>query len=408
MTLSRFLNSIGSAIYDIVFLSFAASMYHSSVAVNIANITMVVPILFTVFIGIASDRTRQKACGLLTVGYLQAFLFTIVAIVIHQATYFSFSVVCLCNIMSDLLADYRGGLSLPMIQRNVPKIDLMEAYSFTTVVSYMCTYLGQVLGVWMLTVSNNNYSIVALANALPYVLASLVLLFIKDRLVHNPVPKKKKNISLLGMFSDAFRNVKIAYEKSESINFVPVLISFIILNALSSSTTFIYNISLLTHPLFTLTYNQSLLVIRFLIIVGIIIGGLTPHDYIAQRSISTLIIINAVTAFAIGLVNILQMPLLGILILFFDSYMSGKTSPKFNAMLMSNLPSDVLAQTNNFVAFMFMTSIPIGTTIFSTIATRSVLASWIAYFVLSVIAVILGLPRWTRRRKTSDAREEIA
>ena len=61
MTLSRVLSALGSSIYNLVFVVFAASMYHSSIAVNIANITMALPALFTVFVGMAADKTREKA-----------------------------------------------------------------------------------------------------------------------------------------------------------------------------------------------------------------------------------------------------------------------------------------------------------------------------------------------------------
>lgn len=63
LTLSRLLNSMGSYLYNIVFVVYAATVFHSKLVVGIANITMVIPTIFTVFVGIRADKTRKKETG---------------------------------------------------------------------------------------------------------------------------------------------------------------------------------------------------------------------------------------------------------------------------------------------------------------------------------------------------------
>ena len=75
LSLSRFLNTLGAAIYNLVFVVFAASMPQPSLAVGIANLIVFIPSLFTIFIGMKADRTKKKANWLIRIGYLQAILF---------------------------------------------------------------------------------------------------------------------------------------------------------------------------------------------------------------------------------------------------------------------------------------------------------------------------------------------
>ncbi|HEL0726760.1 TPA: transporter, partial [Streptococcus equi subsp. zooepidemicus] len=138
LTISRLLNSMGSSLYNIVFIVYAANMFHSKIIVSLANITMVIPTIFTVFVGIKADNTLNKRRFLILTGFIQAILFTIVSFIINEATLLVFSIVSLFNIISDIFSDYSNGLRMPIIQKNIEQADLIEAYSFTQFISYIC------------------------------------------------------------------------------------------------------------------------------------------------------------------------------------------------------------------------------------------------------------------------------
>ena len=132
ISLSRMFNILGSSIYNIVFVVFASSLPHPKFAVGIANFIVLVPTFFTIFIGMQADKTIQKARWLIHMGYIQAFVFTAVAILTKSSTYIAFSTVCLINILSDIISDYRSGLQMPILKKNIADVDMMEAFSFTT------------------------------------------------------------------------------------------------------------------------------------------------------------------------------------------------------------------------------------------------------------------------------------
>ncbi|TCD45850.1 hypothetical protein D3X11_06500 [Streptococcus sp. X16XC17] len=111
LTTSRILNSFSAYIYNMVFVIYAASQYQSNLAVAAANIIMVLPTLFSLWVGIKADHTKRKASCLIWTALVQAILFVIMALIINQGTLVVFSIVCLFNVVSDVLNDYSGGAS---------------------------------------------------------------------------------------------------------------------------------------------------------------------------------------------------------------------------------------------------------------------------------------------------------
>ena len=193
MTVSRFLNTIGSSLYNIIFVIYAATVFHSKIMMSIANVTMVVPTLFTIWIGIKADQNQAKKKWIVITGLVQAIIFTFLAFIINDPSLFAFSI-CLFNILSDMLSDFSNGLRMPIIQKYVRQEDLIEAYSFTQFISYICSFSGQALGIWLLTVPKQNFSLVVLINALSFLLSALVALLIKDNANYDVLPNGKKQL----------------------------------------------------------------------------------------------------------------------------------------------------------------------------------------------------------------------
>ncbi len=184
LTVSRFLNTIGSSLYNIVFVIYAATVFHSKIMMSIANVTMVVPTLFTIWIGIKADQNQAKKKWIVITGFVQAIIFTFLAFIINEPSLLAFSFICLFNILSDMLSDFSNGLWMPII----------EAYSFTQFISYICSFFRQALGIWLLTVSKQNFSLVTLINALSFLLSVLVALLIKDNANYDVLPNGKKQL----------------------------------------------------------------------------------------------------------------------------------------------------------------------------------------------------------------------
>ena len=134
------------------------------------------------------------------------------------------------------------------------------------------------------------------------------------------------------------------------------------------------------------------MIVEVVLLVGAILGSLTPHDYFSKKSFSFLLIMNSSSFGLVGISNLVGLPsIIGILILAFSAYIMGKSTPKLDAILMANLPSDVLAQSNNFLGLLFTFSLPLGTVLFSVLSAYNIYLCWFIFVVFSLLALLLSL-----------------
>ena len=180
-----------------------------------------------------ADRTKKKANWLIRIGYLQAILFILIALMTKIPGYLAFSIVCFLNIISDCLSDYRGGLQLPIMQKNIPSEDLMEAYSFNQLLSMVCSIF------WTSSRSlaasyqlQSNFAMVASINAVTFLLSSTCLLMRKKQLTHAPVIEPKSKKSLVHDCQEMYQNAKSIFADEEVHHFGKLLFSLVLINAL--------------------------------------------------------------------------------------------------------------------------------------------------------------------------------
>ena len=286
---------------------------------------------------------------------------------------------------------------MPIFQKNIPEEDRMEAYSFTQFLSIICSISGQALGVWLLAISNQNFFFVASINALAFLLSSTVLYFYRKQLTHAPVTVKKleKKTSFLTQAKEIFKLGEEIFQKEEKSNFILLLASIAIINALGGSLNAIFNLSLLNRPFWNFTFSQSLFLIQVVVMAGMVLGSLTPRDYFAKLSVAQIVLWAILPIVLIGLNQIFfGSQLITLLSTMFLMYLAAKVNPKLNALLLNSLPSDVLAQTSSFLSLLFSLSLPVGTTLFTALAVWNMTICWTVFTLLGVLA--LGLA-WKNR-----------
>lgn len=390
ITISRILSILGSYIYNLVFIVYASSLPYKTTALFLANIILVIPTLLSFWLGVRADRTVEKSKWVISLGFIQALLFTLVAYLIGNPSFLVFSTICFINVVSDMMSDFGSGLRMPIMQHNLDESDLYEAYSFTQVVTHLSTIVGQALGVWLLTISANNFALVALINALSFLLSSLLLWKNKDQLTHAEVVLGEKT-SLWETFKTLYDEMTVIFREVADSSFTQLLFSILFINALGGSLGALYNFSLLDADFMGLSYAQLLFLVQVLFVAGSILGSLTPNDYFGQKSITELLIITALAFIALGLSNALNLNfLVGAGLLSFAAYIVGKAMPKLDALLMANLPAEKLAQSNSFLSLVFAFSVPIGTILFSSLALYNLFLCWLIFAGLGGIALILA------------------
>jgi len=339
-----------------------------------------------------ADHTAKKADWLIRMGFLQAILFVFIALMTKIPGYLAFSIVCFLNIVSDSLSDYRGGLQLPIMQKNIPSEDLMEAYSFNQLLSMVCSISGQALGVWLLAISHQNFALVASINALAFLLSSTCLFIRRSQLTHEPIQvDARQKVSFLQECRDMYRNVTTIFADEEVHNFGRLLLSLVFINALGGSISGIYNLQFLHHPFFHFSYSQSLLVLEVVTILSMVWASLTPHDYFSKQSLHHILLWIAGGLTMLGLTNILvRWDILCLLLVTFLGYLVAKINPKVSSLLMSKLPADKLASTSSFLGLMVSFAMPLGTALFSGLAIWSLPIAWGMFAILGFGTVLLS------------------
>lgn len=390
LTLSRFFNAFGASIFNLVFIVYASTLSQASFAVAMANIVMILPTFFTVFAGIRADYTRDKVKWMVYSGLFQAVLFFLAALVVQQASLFAFSSLCLINVISDIISDFAGGLRMPLIKEKVAEDDLMEAQF----IIYISAIGGQAFGVWLLTLSVNNFSLVAGINACFFLVSATILFLGKSKLSLSMSSAdgenlKNEKLSIKDQFLTIYRNLRLVFLKSGQKNFGFMLFAVLLINSLGGALGGIYNIFFLSHSLLNFSYTEALFINQFCILVAIIISSLTGNDYFGKQSLPRLMMWATVGLSLVGLANLFNQVVLGLLFLFLTLYVSGKVSPKISTMLMKNLAPEVLARTSNFLGLLFTLSIPVGTACFSLVAVWNIQLTWMLFVGISLLAIIL-------------------
>lgn len=391
VTIARMLNLFGSYIYNVVFVIYAASMQDAPVYIFLANMTTIIPMFFTFWIGIRADRTRNKGLWIIRTGYLQAIIFTGIAFLIQDKNFLVFSLVCLGNILSDILGSYVGGLRIPILQKNLQEDELFTAFSFSQFILYICSIAGQTFGVWLLTMSNYDYALVAILNGVTFTLSSLIYWRHRHLLTHDePGQSSTENTGLIIQLKTVWSLLQTIFKEKEQTSFKAILSIVLLSNMLGASLTPIFNFHLLSYSFWKLTYAQSLLVIELISIGGAVLGSLWTSDFLANYSLLRLLKINCLLLVSLGAIYLCNITTTASLIcLFLVSYLTGKIGPKLDSLLMASLPTEFLAQSDSLISLLFSTSIPIGTFLFSSLASSNIRLTWLTFTLIGSLGYSL-------------------
>ena len=394
LVLSSFFDDLGSTIYNLVFVVFAASMANSKLAVGVASFIQYIPTIFALLIAMQADKTKNKKLWLLLLGYIQAVLFILVAFLSKESSWLVFSIVCFINILSDCIAEYRRGLVLPMFQSHIPEEELMEAYSFDQVISQITLISGQTLGVWLLTISHNNFFFLATINAISFLLSSMVLLKIQRQLTHPEVNYSPEN-GFISQIKNLYKNSKSIFNYQEKVHFGLMIFSILGLNSLGGAILIMYNLKFTEITPFGLSFAQSVFLLQT------ILFGMTPNDYFSRLSLIKILQIDSGLLIVIGICawkNGLE--IISFSVLAFMMYLSSKVNPKLNSLLMAKLPPDILAQTSSFFKVISVLSMPLATILFTSLYMLSSQFAWGVFLLLSIVVFVLSL--FSNKSVTSD------
>ncbi|CAM3037112.1 transporter [Lactococcus laudensis] len=320
-------------------------------------------------------------------------------------SYLAFSAVCFINIISDTFSNFERGLKMPIIQKNIPENAMMSAFSFKQFITYISSLLGQIFGVWLLTASYQNFSLVATVNAITFLLSVFALIVIRKEMPFEFISavSKDNKISLIAKMKAILSNTKQIFGKEGTTGFARILSCIILINVLGSAVLPIFNIVLLDKPIFNLQFGTSILILQSSYILGVITSSLLPNDVFSKLTLVSLISLVSASLIVLSILNMLQLaPLISTIFIAFIGYVIGKINPKLSSQLLNALSPEVLAQTGAFLDTLFMLSIPVGTVIFTSLTLWHAKIAWLIFLIISTVALSLILTT-IQRSKNNEA-----
>lgn len=222
---SSIFSMLGTSLFNIVFLIYASSMPHPKMMISLAELCLLLPIIFAAYTGFLADRTKNKANFMIRASWIQAVLFFLLIFLMMEKNWISFWSIAGVKILTDLITSYKSGLRAPILQNNLSAEEIQPAFGQIQGLSSIIEIIGQPLGVTILALSHQSFSLVVLINGILYLLSGFFLLIFRKKLTFKTVnfdEKFKFNIK------ESFSQIRDVFTVNSSSNFLgtSIFISF--------------------------------------------------------------------------------------------------------------------------------------------------------------------------------------
>ena len=184
---SSIFSMLGTSLFNIVFLIYASSMPHPKMMISLAELCLLLPIIFAAYTGFLADRTKNKANFMIRASWIQAVLFFLLIFLMMEKNWISFWSIAGVKILTDLITSYKSGLRAPILQNNLSAEEIQPAFGQIQGLSSIIEIIGQPLGVTILALSHQSFSLVVLINGILYLLSGFFLLILRKKLTFKTV-----------------------------------------------------------------------------------------------------------------------------------------------------------------------------------------------------------------------------
>lgn len=369
ITLSDWFSVLGDSIFYLAFISFAAGLQNSNLAITLVTISETLPDAFSFVGGYFSDRTKRKYKADILCAFMRAMLYFCVCLLFLKAENSVILItVIVINLFSDCIGNYSDCLRFPEIYAVVDEEEFESSNGFSSGIYYIINVVGKFVGGFILVLVSNSYAKVAFINALSFIICGLLLIVVKKEVNQKMIKCEKENYDETESSISIVSELKIIFSNA---SLMPLLVTFTMLNALIASTSSIMYITLANNSgISQEKYTIYLSIIEGVSIAGVILGNLLSNSLFKGRSLKFLCIIEYIFVF-FTLISLIIGNIYFIVLCFFILYFfEGAISIKFTTFIFNSGKYDNLG---------------LSTGIINTIITICVPALWI---VISLIGNI--------------------
>lgn len=344
---SDMLSNFGDVMYYLALMAYVLQLPEAKVAIALVSVSETLPILTAFIMGYFADRTPNKVQMIIRTLLFRVLLYLLVGFVMgFEPGLWVVLVASIINFLSDISGQYENGLFTPLSLRIVADEDRADSFAFRQALASVLFIGFQSVGAVLVSVMT--YQALAFVNAATFALSALILFSIQSSiqklLVQRPLQLEARPAHQ-SLFKDIWSSMKEAIRECMKIpevrkslvlvpllngifNVIPILIAVII----SQDQAFV-----ILNPVTTLALLTTCQ------LVGGIIGSLLAMNLF--RRLEILATIRLVTVFIPIFFFFLYLHnIYGVFsLLFLTMILTGAINPKFNALIMNNLPEEKLA-----------------------------------------------------------------
>ncbi len=174
---AKFVNRIGSALYNLALLTLAAKQTYSTLAISLVKLGENLPGLLDPVLAYMTDREtkRLKKAALLNIAQILLYFMLAFLLLKYQMPLALFVFILLANVLSDLLDSYMGKMFTPFSKTWIDQSERREISSLDIVLFSLSIIIGQLIGAQWLVIYSNNFWGLALLNAVTFALSLFFL-----------------------------------------------------------------------------------------------------------------------------------------------------------------------------------------------------------------------------------------
>ena len=358
---AKFVNRIGSALYNLALLTLAAKQTYSTLAIALVKLFENLPGFFDPILAYLTDRETRRLKKAAWLNLFQVLIYFMIAFLMLrvQMPLALFVLILFSNVASDSIDGYISNMFAPFSKTWIDHSVRRAISSLDIVLFSLSLVLGQFLGAAWLTLFPGQFFSLSLLNALTFALG----LFFIRKIKFDDTVKTLRTVKEHFSIKDFFKKMKLAYTHMQERHLLKIVWLLAESKMIYASYLLLLNVAMASNSELRFgSYAQTLAIWQFISFIGLILGSFLRISWLEKIKYDQIIILINITSFLamiscffeLSLVNVLVLKLIGTLL-------SGYMAPRYYTDLIQQIDEEHLTRVESLNNFILLLAAPFGT-----------------------------------------------
>lgn len=347
LVVSDIISDFGDSLFYLALMTYVVSLRDAKVVIAIVTFAEVLPRILTFLTGIFADRTRKKLLAIFATLYLRILLFVCIGILMgFNPTLWIVIVVTALRFIADISGQYESNLFIPLSLPLVDNEDREQMLATSQSLKQACSVGFQIFSTGLVLFIS--YQAFAFINAGTFAVSLLLIFLVRARLkvatlpVTQPSPDAQVSTKAKHSIINQYRHIVITLQKFPECLLAICVAPF--LNGVLNSINAILVLVLSTDPNFAIIDQKFTLALFSLVAsVASVTGSILTFGPLQKVRLGILLrIVATAPIFIYGafLFHNLCLVMFAVAVTFLAV---SSLTPKLNAIVLNNLPSESIA-----------------------------------------------------------------